>query len=141
MKKLLARLPVIIIGIPAVYWLLVRADNYLKLLFLAIIAILGQYELCSMLEKGNRKPILEWISSVIIISGAFWGEFVNATDDALALFGRPLCKYRRLVSADVLDALTGFICCDKPVIAAPSGAYLSEVAEIENYLTTGLYLE
>ena len=72
---------------------------------------------------------------------AFWGEFVNATDDALALFGRPLCKYRRLVSADGLDALTGFICCDKPVIAAPSGAYLSEVAEIENYLTTGLYLE
>ena len=50
MKKLLARLPVIIIGIPAVYWLLVRADNYIKLIFFAVIAILGQYELCSMLE-------------------------------------------------------------------------------------------
>ena len=74
MKKLLARLPVIIIGIPAVYWLLVRADNYIKLIFFAIIAILGQYELCSMLEKGKRKPILEWISSIVIIAGAFWGE-------------------------------------------------------------------
>ncbi|MBP5469062.1 MAG: phosphatidate cytidylyltransferase [Candidatus Riflebacteria bacterium] len=76
MKKLLARLPVIIIGIPAVYWLLVKADNPIKLVFFAIIAILGQYELCSMLEKGNRKPILEWISSIIMLTGAFWGERV-----------------------------------------------------------------
>ena len=74
MKKLLARLPVILIGIPAVYWLLVKADNYIKLLFFAVIAVLGQYELCSMLEKGKRKPILEWVSSIAILTGAFWGE-------------------------------------------------------------------
>ncbi len=74
MKKLLARLPVIIIGIPAVYWLLVMADNYIKLIFFAVIAILGQYELCNMLEKGTRKPVLEWISSIIILTSSFWGE-------------------------------------------------------------------
>ncbi len=74
MKKLLARLPVIIIGIPAVYFMLVEADNYIKLVFFAFIAILGQFELCSMLEKGSRKPIIEWISSIIILASAFWGE-------------------------------------------------------------------
>ena len=74
MKKLLARLPVIIIGIPAVYWLLVMANNYVKLSFFAIVAILGQYELCSMLEKGKRKPILEWVSGIIILASSFYGE-------------------------------------------------------------------
>ena len=74
MKKLLARLPVIIIGIPAVYWLLVKADNPIKLVFFAVIAILGQYELCSMLEKGKRKPILEWVSSLIILAASFYSE-------------------------------------------------------------------
>lgn len=72
---------------------------------------------------------------------AFWGEFVDATDDAVALYGRPLCKYRRLVPADGSDPMRGFICCDNPVIAAPSGAYPSEIAEIENQLATGLFLE
>ena len=74
MKKLLARLPVLIIGIPSVYWLLVKADNVIKLIFFAIIAILGQYELCSMLDKKSRKPILEWISSIAILSSSFYGE-------------------------------------------------------------------
>ena len=74
MKKLLARLPVIIIGIPAVYWLLVKADNPIKLVFFAVIAILGQFELCNMLEKGSRKPILEWVSSIIILASSFYGE-------------------------------------------------------------------
>jgi len=72
---------------------------------------------------------------------AFWGEFVQATDDAPALYGRPLCKYRRIVPADGNDPMTGYICCDNPVIAAPSGAYPSEIAEIENQLATGLFLE
>ena len=74
MKKLLARLPVIIIGIPAVYWLLVKADNPIKLIFFAIISILGQYELCQMLDKGKRKPILEWVSSIILFIAAFYSE-------------------------------------------------------------------
>ncbi len=74
MKKLLARLPVIIIGIPTVYWLLVMADNPIKIVFFAIIAILGQYELCSMLDKSSRKPILEWISTLILLTSSYFGE-------------------------------------------------------------------
>ena len=44
-------------------------------IFFAVIAILGQYELCSMLEKGKRKPILEWISSIVIIAGACQSDY------------------------------------------------------------------
>ena len=67
MKKMLARLPVIIIGIPAVYWLFVLAGNPVRLAFLAIVALLGQYELCRMLDKGTRKPVIDWILAVVIM--------------------------------------------------------------------------
>lgn len=72
---------------------------------------------------------------------AFWGEFVPIVDEANAINGRPLCQYRRLVPTDGTAPLTGFICCDNPKIAAPSGAYQSEIAEIENYLAAGMFLE
>lgn len=73
---------------------------------------------------------------------AFWGEHVNAVDDAPALNGRPLCQYRPLVDpAEVLTPLTGFVCCDNPKITAPSGSFPPEVAEIENYLSSGVFLE
>ena len=73
---------------------------------------------------------------------AFWSETVNAVDEAFALNGRPLCKYRPLVDpTEQLDPLTGFVCCDNPKIVAPAGSYPPEVAEIENYLTTGIFLE
>lgn len=73
---------------------------------------------------------------------AFWGEHVPAVDDANALNGRPLCQYRQLVDpSEQIAPLTGFVCCDNPKIVAPAGSYPPEVAEIENYLATGLYLE
>ena len=73
---------------------------------------------------------------------AFWAETVDAVDDAPALNGRPLCQYRPLVDpAEVLTPLTGFVCCDNPKITAPSGSFPPEVAEIENYLTSGVFLE
>lgn len=73
---------------------------------------------------------------------AFWAETVDAVDEAIALNGRPLCQYRQLVDpTEQIAPLTGFVCCDNPKIIAPSGAYPPEVAEIENYLTTGVFLE
>ena len=99
MKKLLARLPVIIIGIPAVYWLLVKADNPIKLVFFAIISVLGQYELCSMLEKGARKPILEWVSSIIILASSFYGE--------RALFASLVCCVTLSMITTVFRGLKG----------------------------------
>lgn len=71
---------------------------------------------------------------------AFWGEFVNAADESTTLNGRPLCRYRELVISSN-DALTGYICCDNAKIVAPSGSYPPEVAEIENFLTGGMFLE
>ena len=99
MKKLLARLPVIIIGIPAVYWLLVKADNPIKLVFFAIISVLGQYELCSMLEKGSRKPILEWVSSIILLASSFYGE--------KALFAALVCCVTLSMITTVFRGLKG----------------------------------
>lgn len=73
---------------------------------------------------------------------AFWGEHVLAVDDAPSLNGRPLCKYRQLVDpTEQIAPLTGFVCCDNPKIVTPAGAYPPEVAEIENYLATGVFLE
>ena len=70
-----------------------------------------------------------------------WGVFYWTTDEALYLNGRPLCKYQQLHAENDANALSGFVCCDKPKLQAPSGAYASEVAEIENYLTTGIFIE
>ena len=75
MKNILARLPVLIIGIPVAYWLIVAGGNVARLAFLAVVALLGQYELCNMLEKGSRKPVAEWIMALIIlVSTYFFGE-------------------------------------------------------------------
>lgn len=65
---------------------------------------------------------------------AFWAEFVNAVDDNVALNGRPLCQ------TVALSTLSGFVCCDNPHIIA-AGAYPSEIAEIENMLASGIFLE
>lgn len=71
---------------------------------------------------------------------AFWSESVDAVDESNTLNGRPLCKYRELQPSGGTP-LTGFVCCDNAVIDTPVGAYPSEVAEIENYLTSGLFLD
>jgi hypothetical protein len=73
---------------------------------------------------------------------AFWAETVPAVAEANALNGRPLCQYRQLVDpTEQIAPLTGFVCCDNPKIVAPAGSYQPEVAEIENYLATGVFLE
>ena len=73
---------------------------------------------------------------------AFWAETVPAVAEANALNGRPLCQYRQLVDpTEQIAPLTGFVCCDNPKIVAPAGSYPPEVAEIENYLATGVFLE
>lgn len=72
MKKLLLRLPVLIIGIPASYWLLVMGGNLVRVIFLLVVAILGQWELSSMLDKKLRKPIFESVASVLIMASTFF---------------------------------------------------------------------
>lgn len=68
---MLARIPVILIGIPAVYGLLVAAGDVVRLIFLAVIGLIGQYELNSMLNKDSgKKPFIEWLGGLIILISA-----------------------------------------------------------------------
>ena len=73
---MLARIPVILFGIPAVYGILVAAGDIPRMIFLIIIALLGQHELISMINKGNSyKPILEWLSGIgILVAAHFYSE-------------------------------------------------------------------
>ena len=73
MKKFLARLPLLIIGIPLTYWLLVMAGNAARMAFFAVIAVLGQFELCRMLDKNTRKPYFEWVLALALMGFTFWG--------------------------------------------------------------------
>jgi len=73
---MLARIPVILIGIPAVYGLLVAAGDIVRLLFLAVIALIGQFELNTMLNRDSeKKPLAEWATGLSILAAAhFYGE-------------------------------------------------------------------
>ena len=64
-----------------------------------------------------------------------WGVFYYVTDEALTWNGRPLCQQVQL------STLAGYVCCDKPSIPGPAYALTPEVAEIENYLASGCFLE
>ncbi|MBU1105526.1 MAG: phosphatidate cytidylyltransferase [Candidatus Riflebacteria bacterium] len=68
---MLARIPVILFGIPAVYGLLVAAGDEVRMVFLAIICILGQFELNQMLSREkSEKPLIEWLGTLIMLSAA-----------------------------------------------------------------------
>ena len=64
-----------------------------------------------------------------------WGVFYYVTDEALTWNGRPLCQQV------TLSTLAGYVCCDKPSIPGPANALAPEIAEIENYLASGCFLE
>jgi phosphatidate cytidylyltransferase len=66
---MLARIPVILIGIPAVYWLLVSSGDLVRSIFLVLICLGGQFELDKMLNReSGQKPLAEWVSALIILS-------------------------------------------------------------------------
>lgn len=68
---MLARIPVILFGIPAVYGLLVAAGDTVRLVFLAIICLLGQFELNNMLSRDTScRPWGEWAGGLLILTGA-----------------------------------------------------------------------
>jgi hypothetical protein len=73
---MLARIPVILIGIPAVYGLLVAAGDVTRLIFLAVICLIGQFELASMLNRDFPfRPVPEWLAGIAILTSAhFYGE-------------------------------------------------------------------
>lgn len=64
-----------------------------------------------------------------------WGVFYYVTDEALTWNGRPLCQQV------TLSTLSGYVCCDRPSLPAPSRALSPEVAEIENFLASGCFIE
>ncbi|MGM0599596.1 MAG: phosphatidate cytidylyltransferase [Candidatus Rifleibacteriota bacterium] len=73
---MLARLPLLIIGIPAVYGLLVHAGDLARLVLFILIALIGQYELNTMLSPKERfKPFPEWIATIfVLLSSHFYNE-------------------------------------------------------------------
>jgi phosphatidate cytidylyltransferase len=75
-SKVMARLPVLIFGIPISYAILVLADEWVRVSFLGIVALIGQFELCKLIDKdSNRKPFPEWIGGLtIMMSSHLYGE-------------------------------------------------------------------
>jgi CDP-diglyceride synthetase len=75
-NKILQRLPVIFVGIPLTYIILARAESYVRLVFLAIICLLGQMELNRLIDKNpNRKPYPEWAAGLgLMLITHFYGE-------------------------------------------------------------------
>jgi phosphatidate cytidylyltransferase len=73
---MLARLPLLIIGIPAVYALLVHAGDMARLAFMVLVALIGQYELNTMLNpKEPFKPFPEWVATILLLLSAhFYNE-------------------------------------------------------------------
>ncbi len=84
---MLARIPVLLLGIPAAYGLLVAGGDVIRLLFLAIIGLLGQLELTRMLERGEqRKPVPEWLAGIAIMTSThLCGERGLLLSSALAV--------------------------------------------------------
>jgi phosphatidate cytidylyltransferase len=57
-----------LIGIPAVYGILVAAGEIPRLIFFILISIVGQYELTSILSpKAPYKPVLEWMAGIAVL--------------------------------------------------------------------------
>lgn len=73
---MLARIPVILFGIPAVYGLLVAAGDIPRLVFFIIISLLAQNEVISMFNSEFKyKPVLEWLCGTsILVSTNLFGE-------------------------------------------------------------------
>ena len=73
---MLARIPVLLFGIPAAYGLLVAGGDVVRLVFLTVIGLLGQLELDRMLNRTEtRKPFPEWLRAITIMACShFWGE-------------------------------------------------------------------
>ncbi|MFZ5949823.1 MAG: phosphatidate cytidylyltransferase [Candidatus Rifleibacteriota bacterium] len=70
---MLARIPVILIGIPAVYALLVMSGDMVRLVFLTLVCLLGQFELSSMLNRDFPfKPFPEWLAALAIMASAYY---------------------------------------------------------------------
>lgn len=71
-----ARIPVLLLGIPAAYGLLVAGGDLVRVIFLAVICLLGQFELARMLDRNNKRyPWAEWTAALIIMLAAhFSGE-------------------------------------------------------------------
>lgn len=72
---MLARIPIILFGIPAVYGLLVAAGDEVRMVFLALVCILGQHELNQMLNRtSGSKPLVEWLGTLIMLPAShFYG--------------------------------------------------------------------
>ncbi|NCB37470.1 MAG: hypothetical protein EOM80_01765 [Erysipelotrichia bacterium] len=73
---MLARIPVILVGIPAAYGLLVAAGDLVRMLVLTVICIFGQFELNKILNREQpQKPLIEWLCAICMLAGAhFYGE-------------------------------------------------------------------
>lgn len=73
---MLARIPVILIGIPAVYGLLVMSGDIVRMIFLTLICLVGQFELAAMLNRDFPfRPFPEWFCAIaIMIAAHFYGE-------------------------------------------------------------------
>ena len=71
---MLARIPVIVLGIPAVYGILVSAGAIPRLVFFIIISLIGQYEIISSFNSEFKyTPILEWICGIsLLVSTQFY---------------------------------------------------------------------
>lgn len=68
---MLARIPVLLLGIPAAYGLLVASGDLVRLLFLTIICLLGQFELNKMTNRDEQRlPIAEWLGAILIMTCA-----------------------------------------------------------------------
>lgn len=77
---MLARAPLIAIGIPAVYALLVAAGDLARFVFLLVISLIGQAELIKMLNpQTGKKPLLEWFGAFIILGGAHFYDLPGLT--------------------------------------------------------------
>lgn len=82
MKKMLLRLPVLIIGIPLAYYLIVLSGDLARALFIILISILGQYELnsifsCEDNSKSNKILFFECIGAVLLVLASNYGG-INA---------------------------------------------------------------
>ncbi len=65
----------------------------------------------------------------------FWSVCYPVANDSFGLFGRPYCR------EVALSTLTGYCLCADPHILAPPYSMPAEVAEINNYLASGVFLE
>lgn len=68
---MLARIPVLLLGIPAAYGLLVAGGDIVRLIFIVIVCLMGQFELTRMLEREEKRlPMAEWAGALLIMTSA-----------------------------------------------------------------------